>query len=80
MPYQILTRQNSGTYSTLVGSAAKALAKLDELQSAGHTDVLVRDLDGNDVHWTSLTVEALRASGEPANDRPVGTRAQAQAA
>jgi hypothetical protein len=76
MPYQILTRQNSGSYATLVGSATKAVAALDALRSAGHTDLLLRDLDGNDVDWTSLIdtgIEAWRLRGERTNGQSVVT-------
>jgi hypothetical protein len=48
-PYQVWTKSQTGTYSIIAPNARAALATIEELSAAKHTDISVRDMDGNEV-------------------------------
>jgi hypothetical protein len=53
-PYLVRTRKGTGLYSVITADAKSALAKVVELSAAGHSDVVIRDMDGNEIELEVL--------------------------
>ena len=54
MPYQVWTRSCTGSFAVIVPTAQTAVATVEELSEHGHSDVLVKDMDGNGVELEVL--------------------------
>jgi hypothetical protein len=54
MPYQVWTRSGTGSFAVIVPTAQTAVATVEELSEHGHSDVLVKDMDGNGVELEVL--------------------------
>jgi hypothetical protein len=54
MPYQVWTRSGTGSFAVIVPSPQTALATVEELSAHGHSDVLVKDMDGNGIELDVL--------------------------
>ncbi len=54
MPYQVWTRSGTGSFAVIVPSPQTALATVEELSEHGHSDVLVKDMDGNGIELDVL--------------------------
>jgi hypothetical protein len=55
-PYQVWSRRSTGSYSVIVPNAKTALATVVELSAGGHSDISIRDMDGNEVELEVLRV------------------------
>ena len=58
MPYQVWTRSGTGSFAVIVPTPKIALATVEELSADGHSDVFIKDLDGNDVELEVLKAMA----------------------
>jgi hypothetical protein len=54
--YQVWSRRGTGMYSVTVAGAKGALATFEELSAARHSDISVRDMEGNEIEIEVIRV------------------------